>query len=85
MKRTPQPTSADGPPLEVPRELPFLASLSWSDRAYRELPPADMLRRYEAGWRHLGVLADPSPEEWTFIRALVARFGSYLDVGTLDV
>jgi hypothetical protein len=46
----------------VPRELPFLASLSWSDRAYRELPPADMLRRYEAGWRHLGVLADPSPE-----------------------
>jgi hypothetical protein len=76
----PQPTPPGDAPLGVPCELPFLASLSWSDRAYRELPPADMLRRYEAGWRHLGVLADPSPEEWTFIRALVARFGSYLDV-----
>jgi hypothetical protein len=85
VKRTPPLTSAENSPLEVPRELPFLASLSWSDRAYRELPPADMLRRYEAGWRHLGVLADPSPEERTFIRALVARFGSYLDVRALDV
>jgi hypothetical protein len=65
---------------EVPRELPFLASLSWSDRRYRELPPDDMLRRYEAGWRHLGVLADPSEEELQFIRALVARYGSWIRV-----
>jgi hypothetical protein len=39
-----------------------------------------MLRRYEAGWRYKGVLADPSSEEWAFIRELVQRFGSYLDV-----
>ena len=39
----------------------------------------DMLRRYESGWRS-GVLADPSPEEWEFIRELVQRYGSYLDV-----
>lgn len=64
----------------LPDSLPFLESLSWSDRNYRELPLIDMLRRYEAGWRHLGVLADPSPEEWDFIRELVARFGSHLHV-----
>jgi hypothetical protein len=39
-----------------------------------------MLRRYESGWRHLGVLADPSTEEWDFIHALVAKFGSHLRV-----
>jgi hypothetical protein len=70
--------SADAAALEVPRDLPFLASLSWSDRRYRELPLDDMLRRYEAGWRHLGVLADPSEEELQFIRALVARYGSWI-------
>jgi hypothetical protein len=68
------------PEIQIPRELPFLVSLSWFDRHPRALPLEDMLRRYEAGWRHLGVLADPSPEEWSFIRALVARFGSWLDV-----
>jgi hypothetical protein len=73
--------SADAAALpELPRELPFLASLSWSDRRYRELSPLDMLRRYEAGWRHLGVLADPSEEELGFIRALVARYGSWIRV-----
>lgn len=68
------------PEIVLPEHLPFLESLSWFDRLYRELPLLDILRRYEAGWRHLGVLADPSPEEWDFIRALVARFGSHLDV-----
>ena len=64
----------------VPEELPFLESISWFDRLYRDLPPLDMLRRYEAGWRNVGVLADPSPDELSFIRELVKRFGSYLDV-----
>jgi hypothetical protein len=68
------------PEITLPEHLPFLESLSWSDRLYRDLPPIDILRRYEAGWRHLGVLADPSPEEWAFIRALIARFGSHLRV-----
>jgi hypothetical protein len=68
------------PEIALPQHLPFLESLSWSDRRYRDLPLLDILRRYEAGWRHLGVLADPSPAEWDFIRALVSRFGSYLDV-----
>ncbi|HEX3526876.1 MAG TPA: hypothetical protein VH988_07400 [Thermoanaerobaculia bacterium] len=66
--------------IPVPGQLPFLKSISWFDRDYRNLAPLDMLRRYEAGWRHLGVLGDPSPEEWVFIKALVARFGSVLDV-----
>lgn len=64
----------------VPDDLPFLESISWFDRLWRELPPLDMLRRYESGWRWLGVTAEPSPAEWDFIRGLVARFGSHLDV-----
>lgn len=73
-------SEAAAPEITVPEHLPFLESLSWFDRYYRDLPPIDMLRRYESGWRHLGVLAEPSPEEWDFIRALVARFGSHLHV-----
>ena len=38
--------------LRVPAELP-----------YRRLEPLEMLSRYEAGWRYLGVLGEPSPEE----------------------
>jgi hypothetical protein len=48
------------PEITLPQDLPFLESLSWSDRRYRDLPLLDILRRYESGWRHLGVLADPS-------------------------
>lgn len=66
--------------ISIPEELPFLESLSWFDRTYRNLPPLDMLRRYEAGWRHKGVLADPSLEELDFIRELVKRYKSFLDV-----
>jgi hypothetical protein len=66
--------------IAIPEHLPFLASISWFDRQYRDLAPLDMLRRYESGWRYRGVTADPSPEEWAFIRELVQRYGSYLDV-----
>jgi hypothetical protein len=66
--------------IAVPEQLPFLKSISWFDQDYRNLSPLDMLRRYEAGWRHLGVLGEPVSEEWAFIRALVARFGSVIDV-----
>jgi len=64
----------------MPSELPFLESISWFDADYRNLPPLDALRRYEAGWRYLGSLAEPSPEEWRFIRELVERYGSVIDV-----
>ena len=64
----------------IPEELPFLESLSWSDKAFRQLSPLEMLRRYEAGWRHKGVVGEPSPGELDFIRTLIARFGSWLDV-----
>ncbi len=64
----------------VPEELPFLASISWFDANYRSLDALEMLSRYEAGWRYLGVLAEPSPEERRFIKALVDRFGSVLHV-----
>lgn len=77
MRPSPDPAAPD---ILIPEELPFLKSLSWSDVNYRDLSPLDMLRRYESGWRHLGVLADPSPEEWELIRTLVARFGSFLRV-----
>lgn len=66
--------------ITVPEQLPFLESISWFDREYRDLSPLDMLRRYESGWRWRGVLADPSPEEWNLIRELVQRYGSHLDV-----
>jgi hypothetical protein len=73
-------TSEKSAEIAVPERLPFLDSISWFDRNPRDLAPLDMLRRYEAGWRYKGVLADPSPEEWAFIQELVRRFGSYLDV-----
>lgn len=66
--------------ISIPDRLPFLESISWFDRNYLALSPLDMLRRYEAGWRHKGVLADPSPEELDFIRELVRRYKSFLDV-----
>lgn len=66
--------------IAIPEHLPFLESISWFDRSYRDLSPLEMLRRYEARWHDLGVFADPSPEEWELIRQLVQRYGSYLDV-----
>ncbi len=64
----------------IPVHLPFLESLSWFDREWRALAPIDMLRRYEGGWRNVGVTADPSEEELEFIRDLIGRYGSFLDV-----
>lgn len=66
--------------IPIPAELPFLASLSWFDVRWRELGTLDMLRRYERGWRHRGVTADLSPPESAFVRALIRRHGSDLDV-----
>jgi hypothetical protein len=66
--------------IATPKELPFLESIFWFDCKYRDLTPLEMLRRYESGWRFLGVLADPSEAEKQFIRELVARFGSVIDV-----
>jgi hypothetical protein len=66
--------------IEVPDALPFLESLSWFDACWRELSAFEMLQRYERGWRHRGVTAEPSAEELTFVRALIRRFGSVIDV-----
>lgn len=66
--------------LVVPDALPFLESLSWFDAGWRELSPLEMLQRYERGWRHRGVTADLSPEEAAFVRALIRRFASVIDV-----
>jgi len=66
--------------IELPDHLPFLEALSWFDADWRSLGPLDMLRRYEAGWRQRGVLADPTPAELDLIRELVRRFGSTIDV-----
>ena len=67
-------------PLIVPERLPFLESLSWFDARWRELSALEMLQRYERGWRNRGVTADLGGEELAFVRALVERFGSELDV-----
>ncbi|WP_437494337.1 hypothetical protein [Sorangium sp. So ce1014] len=66
--------------LVVPEDLPFLESLSWFDARWRELSAIEMLQRYERGWRNRGVTADLSGEEAAFVRALIHRFGSVLDV-----
>jgi hypothetical protein len=66
--------------IPVPDELPFLESLSWFDSGWRELSLLEMLQRYERGWRHRRVTAELSAEEMAFVRALVRRFGSVLDV-----
>jgi hypothetical protein len=66
--------------LRAPDVVPFLESLSWFDARWRELSPLDMLRRYERGWRHRSVTAELSAEELAYVRALVGRFGSVLDV-----
>ncbi len=66
--------------IPVPDELPFLARISWFDADHRALDAFEMLNRYEAGWRYLGVLGEPSPEEERFIKALIGRFGSILHV-----
>jgi hypothetical protein len=59
--------------------LPLLEALSWNDAGRgHTLMPKEALQRYEAGWRFLGVLADPSDNEWQFIAALVERYGSEL-------
>ena len=62
----------------IPMDLPFLKALSWSGNGHLDLPPEDMLRRYEAGWRWRGVLAEPGPEELAFIRDLAARYGTVI-------
>jgi hypothetical protein len=59
-------------------DLPFLRAVSWFDLGYAELPPEDMLRRYESAWRWRGVLAEPSAEELSFIRKLAARYGTVI-------
>lgn len=66
--------------IRIPDDLPFLESLSWFDTRWRELSPLEMLQRYESGWRHRGVTGDPSAEEIAFVRELIRRFGSVLDV-----
>lgn len=77
---TPNPAASADAPLVVPDELPFLESLSWFDARWRELSAFEMLQRYEKGWRHRGVTADLSAKETAFVRALVQRFGSEIDV-----
>ncbi len=63
-----------------PDEMPFLAAISWFDAAPLTLTPAEMLARYERGWRFLGVLGTLGQAEREYVRALVATYGSFLDV-----
>jgi hypothetical protein len=65
---------------ERPRKLPLLEAISWSDADPYALSPLEMLKRYESGWRHRGVLADASTEELAYIATLASVFGSHLRV-----
>ena len=76
----PGPVTNETSDIALPDELPFLASLSWFDVRWQELGPLDMLRRYERGWRNLGVTAELSAAERAFVRALALKYGSELDV-----
>lgn len=66
--------------INIPERLPFLEAISWQadHEKLQQLEPLEMLRCYERGWQNLGVLSDPSEEEWLFIRALVERYKSWL-------
>jgi len=59
-------------------DLPFLRAISWFDLGYAQMPPEDMLRRYESGWRWRGVVAEPTSDEMSFIRELAARYGTVI-------
>jgi hypothetical protein len=63
-----------------PAALPFLEAISWFDAQPYLLSPLEMLSRYERGWRHRGVLADPSAEELAWIASLARAYGSTLHV-----
>jgi hypothetical protein len=76
----PTPVPAAASLLPIPKDLPFLESISWFDACWRELSPFEMLHRYESGWQYLGVTADLSAEEAAFVRALIRCYGSFLDV-----
>lgn len=65
---------------ERPRKLPLLEAISWFDADPYALSPFEMLKRYESGWRHLGVLADPSAEELAYVTVLARTYGSHLRV-----
>ncbi len=61
-------------PETAPERLPFLEAISWYDRDPYQLPPDQMLIRYEASWRHLGVLGELSDEERAWVRYLVETY-----------
>lgn len=63
----------------IPGKLPFLEAISWYDCRPLDLPPKDMLTRYEASWRFCGVLCDLSEEERKWVRYLVECYGSTID------
>jgi hypothetical protein len=59
-------------------QSPFLDALCWQMESNDQLTPVEVLQTYERGWRFLGVLADPSEEEWQEIRQLSTQYGSWL-------
>lgn len=64
--------------LRLPANTPFLDALCWHGERPRDLPLNEILSLYERGWRFLGILATPSPEEKDFIRNLSQRYNSWL-------
>lgn len=63
---------------EVPEKLPFLEAVCWQTADVKHFTLEEMLISYERGWRYLGVLGEPSPEELLFIKKLIQRYGSWL-------
>ena len=60
--------------------LPFLESVCWqTDNVYR-FTEEEMLSRYERGWRYRDLLNNLEGGELDFVKELVERYNSWLDV-----
>jgi hypothetical protein len=62
----------------VNQQLPFLNALCWQISDVENLTHLEILQTYERGWRYLGILVQPSDEEWQLIRDLSYRYQSWL-------
>jgi hypothetical protein len=62
------------------QQLPFLNALCWQISDVKNLTDIEIIQTYERGWRHLGILAQPSNEEWQLIRDLSYQYQSWLQI-----
>ena len=64
----------------VPSKLPFLEAICWQTKDVYQLPPEEMLSRYERGWKYLTLFNSLEGEELEFLRKLAKHYHSWLQV-----